>query len=67
METTELRKEFEKQLKEYSLEIKTAEEQLLKLREYKIKLEGGLETLSLLEKQSNSTESDGSDSSQHSD
>lgn len=58
MDTLKLREEFEKQLKDYEFQIKKGEQELAKLREYKTKLEGGLETLDLLEKQ------DGSDSSQ---
>lgn len=61
MDTSKLREEFEKQLKDYEFKIKKGEEELAKLKEYKLKLEGGLETLDLLEKQ------DGSDSSQHTD
>ena len=61
MDTSKLRKEFEKQLKDYEFQINKGEQELAKLREYKTKLEGGLETLDLLEKQ------DGSDSSQHTD
>jgi hypothetical protein len=65
MDTSELRKEFERQLKDYEFQIKKGEEELSKLREYKIKLEGGLETLDLLDK-NNTQESDVSNSSQHS-
>ena len=61
MDTSKLREEFEKQLKDYEFKIKKGEEELAKLKEYKLKLEGGLETLDLLEKQ------DGSDSSPHTD
>ena len=61
MDTSNLREEFEKQLKDYEFQIKKREQELAKLREYKTKLEGGLETLDLLEKQN------GSDSSQHTD
>lgn len=61
MDTSKLREEFERQLKDYEFQIKKGEQELLKLREYKTKLEGGLETLDLLEKQ------DGSDSSQPTD
>ena len=65
MDTSELRKEFERQLKDYEFQIKKGEEELSKLREYKIKLEGGLETLDLLEKNKEEV-TDGSNSSQHS-
>ena len=61
MDTSNLREEFEKQFKDYEFQIKKGEQELAKLREYKTKLEGGLETLDLLEKQN------GSDSSQHTD
>ena len=61
MDTSNLREEFEKQLKDYEFQIKKGEQELAKLREYKTKLEGGLETLDLLEKQT------GSDCSQHTD
>lgn len=61
MDTSKLREEFERQLKDYEFQIKKGEQELIKLREYKTKLEGGLETLDLLEKQ------DGSDSSQPTD
>ncbi len=62
MDTSKLREEFTKQLKDYDLQIRKGTEELEKLKEYKTKLEGGLETLDLLEKQE-----DGSDTSQHTD
>ena len=52
MDTSSLRAEFEGQLKELDLKISGAEDNLTKLREYKLKLTGGLETLDLLESKS---------------
>ena len=48
MDPLELRVEFEKQLKDAEVKISKAEEQVEKLKEYKTKLIGGLETLELL-------------------
>lgn len=48
MDPSSLRLEFEKQVKECDAKIVQAEEQLAKLKEYKLKLQGGLETLELL-------------------
>ena len=62
MDTTHLRAEFEKQFADYDLKIRRGEEELVKLREYRTKLEGGLEALNILEKGT-----DGSDTSQHTD
>jgi hypothetical protein len=62
MDNTELRAEFEKQFADYDLKIRRGEEELVKLREYRTKLEGGLEALNILEKGT-----DGSDTSQHTD
>ena len=45
-----MRLEFENQLKDYAYKIKKGEEEIAKLKEYKLKLEGGLETLDLLDK-----------------
>ena len=59
MDNAQLRAEFEKQFADYDLR---GEEELAKLREYRTKLEGGLEALNLLEK-----DTDGSDTSQHTD
>lgn len=67
MNTSDLREEFKKQLKDYELNIKRCEDELLKLKEYKLKLEGGIETLDLLDKQTAAEAENGSDSSQHSD
>ena len=62
MDNAKLRAEFEKQFADYDLKIRRDEEELVKLREYRTKLEGGLEALNLLEK-----DTDGSDTSQHTD
>ena len=62
MDNTQLRAEFEKQFADYDLKIRRGEEELVKLREYRTKLEGGLEALTILEKGT-----DGSDTSQHTD
>ncbi len=62
MDNTQLRAEFEKQFADYDLKIRRGEEELVKLREYRTKLESGLEALNILEKGT-----DGSDTSQHTD
>ena len=62
MDNAKLRAEFEKQFADYDLKIRRGEEELVKLREYRTKLEGGLEALNLIEK-----DTDGSDTSQHTD
>ena len=49
MNTEELRKNFEDQLKTTVGQISELEANLAKAKEYKTKLEGGLETLSLLD------------------
>ena len=49
MDTTTLRKNFEEQLATTDKQIADLEESLTKAKEYKLKLQGGLETLSLLE------------------
>lgn len=51
MDPVNLKAEFEGQLKDADAKIAQAEEQLNKLKEYKIKLVGGLETLELLTKE----------------
>ena len=48
MDPSALRIEFEKQLKDSETKIAQAEEQLAKLNEYRLKLQGGMETLDLL-------------------
>lgn len=49
MDTEQLKKNFEEQLASATKQISDLEESLAKAREYKIKLQGGLETLALLE------------------
>lgn len=49
MDTTTLKENFEKQIADTEKQIRDLEENLTKAREYKIKLQGGLETLGLLE------------------
>lgn len=49
MDTTQLKKNFEEQVATTDKQIAELEENLTKAREYKLKLQGGLETLSLLE------------------
>lgn len=49
MDTEQLKKNFEEQLAAATKQITDLEESLAKAREYKIKLQGGLETLALLE------------------
>jgi len=48
MDTTELRKNFEEQIATTDKQIADLESNLNKAREYKLKLQGGLETLDLL-------------------
>lgn len=48
MDTEELRKNFEEQLVSADRQIAELESNLAKAREYKLKLQGGLETLDLL-------------------
>lgn len=49
MDTATLKENFEKQIADTEKQIRDLEENLTKAREYKIKLQGGLETLGLLE------------------
>ena len=49
MDTTELRKNFEEQIATTDKQIAELETNLGKAREYKLKLQGGLETLDLLD------------------
>ena len=49
MDPTALKKNFEEQIATTEKQIKELEENLVKAKEYKIKLQGGLETLGLLE------------------
>ena len=48
MDTEALKKNFEEQLATAEKQISELEENLVKAREYKLKLQGGLETLALL-------------------
>ncbi len=48
MDASDLKLEFQKQVKDADAKISQAEQELNKLKEYKIKLLGGLETLELL-------------------
>jgi len=49
MDTETLKKNFEEQLAQADKQISELEENLVKAKEYKLKLQGGLETLVLLE------------------
>ena len=49
MDPTQLKANFEEQIATTEKQIKELEENLVKAKEYKIKLQGGLETLGLLE------------------
>ena len=51
MDPTALKKNFEEQIATTEKQIAELEENLTKAKEYKIKLQGGLETLGLLEEQ----------------
>ena len=51
MDTTGLKENFHNQLKEIDEKITQIQSELAKPQEYKLKLQGGLETLELLEKQ----------------
>lgn len=51
MDPSTLKKNFEEQIETTDKQIKELEENLKKAREYKIKLQGGLETLGLLEQE----------------
>lgn len=51
MDTTKLTENFKNQLNEIDAKIIKIEEELLKAKEYKLKLQGGLETLELLSKE----------------
>lgn len=54
MDTEQLRKNFEEQIATTEKQIRELEENLVKAKEYKLKLTGGLETLGLLESESDS-------------
>ena len=49
MDTATLKKNFEEQLATTEKQIAELEENIAKAKEYKLKLQGGLETLTLLE------------------
>lgn len=49
MDPAKLRTEFSKQIADAELRLKKAEEEVASIKEYKLKLQGGLETLDLLE------------------
>jgi len=49
MDTATLKKNFEEQLATTDKQIAELEENIAKAKEYKLKLQGGLETLTLLE------------------
>lgn len=49
MDPAQLKANFEEQIATTEKQIKELEENLVKAKEYKIKLQGGLETLGLLE------------------
>ena len=66
MDIPKMRLEFETQLKDYAYKIKQGEDEIAKLKEYKLKLEGGLETINLLDK-TNTDVTDCSNTSQPSD
>jgi hypothetical protein len=51
MDPTALKANFEEQIATTEKQIKELEENLAKAKEYKIKLQGGLETLGLLEQE----------------
>lgn len=55
MDPTQLKKNFEEQIATTVKQIGELETNLTKAKEYKIKLEGGLETLKLLEEKSEET------------
>jgi hypothetical protein len=57
MDTEALKKNFEDQLLQAEKQISELEANLEKAREYKLKLQGGLETLGLLEEQNKVEES----------
>ena len=56
MDATDLKLEFEKQVKDADAKIAEAEKNLVQLKEYKTKLLGGLETLELLNPKTEETQ-----------
>ena len=55
MAATDLKTNFQNQLKEIDEKIAQIQSELEKAKEYKLKLQGGLETLELLEQQETET------------
>ena len=58
MDTATLKKNFEEQLATTDKQIADLEESLTKAKEYKLKLQGGLETLGLLEPETEEAEAE---------
>ena len=56
MEASDLKLEFQKQVKDADAKIVEAEKNLVQLKEYKTKLLGGLETIELLSPKSEETQ-----------
>ena len=56
MEASDLKLEFDKQLKDADAKIAEAEKNLQSLKEYKLKLQGGMETLELLNPKTEETQ-----------
>ena len=56
MDTATLKKNFEEQIATTDKQITEIEENLQKAKEYKLKLQGGLETLALLEQETEESE-----------
>ena len=56
MEAADLKLEFDKQLKDADAKIAEAEKNLQGLKEYKLKLQGGMETLELLNPKTEETQ-----------
>ena len=55
MDPVTLKKNFEEQIASTDKQIRELEENLVKAKEYKIKLQGGLETINLLEEKPEET------------
>ena len=56
MDPVTLKKNFEEQIDQTDTQIRELEENLVKAKEYKIKLQGGLETINLLEEKPEETD-----------
>ena len=56
MDPAQLKKNFEEQIAKTDTQIRELEENLVKAKEYKIKLQGGLETINLLEEKPEETD-----------